>query len=177
MTTTDTMTEPVADDAARNLPHPPGGPGHPEPVGGTSDTSEDPPGRPEGVQGDEAQGEGRPANREARYRREAREAQARVAELTDKITRMQEAEATRLAAEILHDPGDLILFGMLDDVLDADGMVDPAKVRAAAEELVASRPGLAKGAAVPARSFGQGRRPAVDQGSSVTWGAVLRGHE
>ncbi len=97
--------------------------------------------------------------------------------LTDKIARMREAEVTRLAAEYLHGPGDLLLFRRLPDVLDEDGLVDLAKVRTVAAELIATRPGLAKGAAVPSRGFGQGRRMPVDQGSGVTWGAVLRGRD
>jgi hypothetical protein len=91
--------------------------------------------------------------------------------------RMQEVEVSRLAAEYLHDPGDLVLFGRLPDVLDDDGRVDPERVKVAAEELITARPGLARGARVPSLHFGQGRRMQVDQASGVTWGAVLRGHD
>ncbi|SDM66253.1 hypothetical protein SAMN05660642_03054 [Geodermatophilus siccatus] len=97
--------------------------------------------------------------------------------MTERVAHLQEAEVTRLAAEYLHDPGDLVLFGRLSDVLNDDGMVDPTKVKTVAAELIAARPGLAKGAAVPSRSFGQGRQMSVDQGSGITWGAVLRGHD
>jgi hypothetical protein len=37
-----------------------------------------------------------------------------------------------------------------------------------AQQLIKWKPGLAKGAGVPTRSFGQGRRTPVDQGSGVT---------
>jgi hypothetical protein len=99
-----------------------------------------------------------------------------VAELTERIARMREAEVTRLATEYLQDPDDLGLFGMLPAALD-DGMVDPQKGKGAAEELIAVRPGLARGARVPSQGFAQGRRAHVDQGSGATWGAVLRGHD
>jgi hypothetical protein len=88
---------------------------------------------------------------------------------------MQEAEVTQLAAQYLAQPGDLVLFGRLPDVIGDDGLVDPAKVKAAAGELVAARPGLAKGARVPTPSFGQGRRSPGDVGGGG-WGTVLRGH-
>jgi hypothetical protein len=61
-------------------------------------------------------------------------------------------------------------------VLDDGGIPDPEIIDEQAQQLVAWKPGLAEGARVPFRSFGQGRRMAVDQGSGVTWGAVLRGH-
>jgi hypothetical protein len=61
------------------------------------------------------------------------------------------------------------------DVLDDDGLPGPEKVAERAQQLVEWKPGLAKGARVPSRSFGQGRRMAVDQGSSVSWRSVLRG--
>jgi hypothetical protein len=41
--------------------------------------------------------------------------------------------------------------------------------------LVQWKPGLAKGARVPTPAFGQGRRTPVEEGSGVTWGAVLGG--
>jgi hypothetical protein len=46
-----------------------------------------------------------------------------------------------------------------------------------ARQLVDWKPGLAKGARVPTPSFGQGRRTLADQGSGITWGGVLRGHD
>jgi hypothetical protein len=117
--------------------------------------------------------EERPASREARYRTERNEARQQVTELTERIARMQDAEATRLAAEYLHQPADLVLFGHMPDVIGEDGLVDPAKVRTTAKELITDRPGLAKGARVPVQSFGQGRRTSA--GTGVDWGTVLRG--
>jgi hypothetical protein len=166
----------VANDAARTIPQVESAPGHPERVGGTKHTGDDLLGRPGAAQGDEQeQDDHRPASREAWYRMQRTEARAQVAELTEHIARMQEAEVNRLAAEFLHDPGDLILFGRLPDVLDDDGMVDPKKVRAAAQELVAARPGLARGAQVPVSTFGQGRRTPVDSGNGVDRGKCCVG--
>jgi hypothetical protein len=129
---------------------------------------------PEAVQDDDRGQDERPANREARYRREAREAQAQVAELTERVTRMQRAEVERLAAR-LHDPGDLWTAGVdLVELLTEDGQVDPERVAEAVAALADSRPYLLK---PPPRvpNFGQGRRPLVDSGSATTWGSVLRG--
>jgi len=63
----------------------------------------------------------------------------------------------------------------MPDLVGEDGVADPAKVKAAAQELIASRPGLAKGARVPFPNFGQGRRTPVDSGDGTDWGTVLRG--
>jgi hypothetical protein len=128
---------------------------------------------PEAAQDDDAGQDERPANREARYRREAREAQAQVAELIDRVTRMQRAEVERLAAR-LHNPGDLWTAGVdLVELMNEDGEVDPERVAEAVAALADSKPYLLK----PPRSynFGQGKRTPVDSGTGTTWGSVLRG--
>ncbi len=83
----------------------------------------------------------------------------------------------RIAGDTLENGWDLVLF-MPDpaDVLD-DGIPDLEKIAERAEQLVEWKPGLWKGARVPNRGFGQGRRTSVAQASSVIWGAVLRGHD
>lgn len=163
MTTTD-ITD--ADAQVRND-------SQPQETAGAADQALDQGQHPEAAQEPDSGQDKPPANREARYRTERNEARAQLAELTERIGRMQEAEVTRLAADYLAQPGDLVLFGRLPDVIGDDGVVDPAKVKVAAGELIADRPGLAKGARVPVQSFGQGRRASGDSGT--TWGTVLRG--
>ena len=139
----------------------------------TADQAPDQGQPPEAAQEADSGQEKAPANREARYRTERNEARAQVAELTERIDRMREAEAMRLAADVLANPADLVLFGYLPDVIGDDGLIDPAKVKSAAGELIAGRPGLAKGARVPVQSFGQGRRVSAAPGTD--WKTVLSG--
>ena len=127
---------------------------------------------PEAAQDDSGQ-EKPSTNREARYRTERNEARAQVAELTERVTRMQRTEVERQAAG-LHDPGDLWTAGVdLGELLTEDGDVDPERVAEAVAALADSKPYMLR----PPRgsNFGQGRRPLVDSGSGTTWGSVLRG--
>jgi hypothetical protein len=159
MTTTD-------DTQVRNGSSAPGGPQTGDPDEGTV-----PP--PEAAQQAESRQEGAPVNREARYRTERNEARAQVAELIERIGRMQRTEVERQAAG-LHDPGDLWTAGVdLAELLTEDGDVDPERVAEAVAALADSKPYMLK----PPRgsNFGQGRRPLVDSGSGTTWGSVLRG--
>jgi hypothetical protein len=128
---------------------------------------------PEAAQDDDRGRDERPATREARYRREAREAQAQVAELTERVTRMQRAEVERMAAR-LHNPSDFWTAGVdLAELLNEDGEVNPERVAEAVAALADSKPYLMK---PPRRSnFGQGNRTPVDLDSGTTWGSVLRG--
>lgn len=162
MTTTET-TE--TDPQVRNDSSPLDGPQ-------TNDPDNDTPRPPQAAPDDDSGQMERPASREARYRREAREAQALVAELTERVTRMQRTEVERLAAR-LHDPGDLWTGVDLAELLNEDGQVDPERVAEAVAALSDSKPHLIK---PPRRSnFGQGNRTPVDMGTGTTWGSVLRG--
>lgn len=114
-----------------------------------------------------------PSNREARYRTERNEARAQVAELTERVARMQRSEVERQAAG-LHDPADLWTAGVdLAELLNEDGDVDPERVAEAVAALADSKPYMLK----PPRgsNFGQGNRTPVDLGSGTTWGSLLRG--
>jgi hypothetical protein len=115
------------------------------------------------------------SRREATYRIRAREAEAAVRALEERVTRLQTAEVQRLAAQ-LHDPANLWQHVELVELLNEDGEVDPERVAEAVAALADSKSHLLR---PPPRTpgFAQGRRTPVDQGSSVTWGAVLRGRD
>jgi hypothetical protein len=118
------VTTPTATEAPRDSPH-------------LNETEEGrPPAEEVAVPGSQQEaaaqesdsGQGKPsADREARHRTERNEARAQLTELNERIARIQGSAATRLAADVLHNPSDLVLFGALADVVDDDGMVDPEK--------------------------------------------------
>jgi hypothetical protein len=72
-------------------------------------------------------------------------------------------------------PGDPALFGTMPELLTTTEWSIPQKVKQAAEELIAARPGLATGARVPTPSFRQRRRTPVDGSGDADWGTALRG--
>ncbi|GGO42304.1 hypothetical protein GCM10012287_02860 [Streptomyces daqingensis] len=89
-------------------------------------------------------------SREAQQlRRRLREAERERDALLERVTAFQSAEVERLAAEKLEVAGDLFAVGGIElaGLLAEDGSVDPDKVSAAADALVAERPGLANQAA------------------------------
>lgn len=106
------------------------------------------------------------SNREARYRRELRAAEAERDQLRDRITTMLRSEAERLAADHLLKPAALwaVEGTELDNLLDEDGNLDPEKVseaaRAAAEHLGAAAPPV-QPKPDPTQG-GMGGRPATD---------------
>jgi hypothetical protein len=88
-------------------------------------------------------------NREAaRYRRQAREAQAERDSLAvergllaARLEHLQRAEVERLVANTLHDPTDVWREGItLDALLDVDGNIDLRKVTEAVAEIVSAHP-------------------------------------
>jgi hypothetical protein len=132
----------------------------------------------DGSPADEAQDDDRDARtanrREATYRIRARDAEAAMTALQERVTRMQRADVERQAA-VLHDPSDLWAAGVeLVELLDEDGEVDQQRVAEAVAALADSKPYMRK--PTPRRSgFGQGSRTLVDSGSGTSWGEVLRG--
>ncbi len=83
-----------------------------------------------------------PGREAARYRTRLREAEAREAALTERLTTYQRREVERLAGERLSTPGDMWLTGPeLADLLDDDGDVDPVRVTEAVAAVVEARPG------------------------------------
>lgn len=73
------------------------------------------------------------SKREARYRTQLRETEGQRDQLAAQIEAMQRTEVERLAADVIAKPDALWASETtLPDLLDDDGMVDPAKVAAAA---------------------------------------------
>jgi len=98
---------------------------------------------PDGTeQGQDATETASPNAEAARYRRQAREAQAERDTLREQLTTMQRGEAERLAKDArLADPSDLWRDGLTPaDLLDDAGNLDHDKVTAAVAELVAAHP-------------------------------------
>ncbi len=122
---------------------------------------------PEGKEGAEA----------ARYRRRLRETETELTTARTRLETFQRREVERLASDRLAVPGDLFaVHGVaLDEVLGEDGSVDPDLVAMAVEQLVATRPGLARVA--PQRTgpsaVGLGAREGIGAGTA-TWADVLR---
>lgn len=100
-------------------------------------------------------------NREAaKYRTKLRAAEAERDSLAATVVTFQRAEVERLLRTRLETPGDFWLAGAnLEDQLTEDGTVDPAKVEAAAQAVLADHPSWAarRKPRVP-RDMGQGTR-------------------
>ena len=92
-----------------------------------------------------------------RLRRESAEYRTRAKRADELESRLRVAVVREGTAGILEDPGDLLRHREADELLDDDGYPDVEKVRAAAHELAAGKPHLAR------------RRPEgdVDQGARV----------
>ncbi|MGV0811747.1 hypothetical protein ABQF34_07260 [Mycolicibacterium boenickei] len=122
-----------------------------------------------------AQAPNRPGARETRYRVERNEAREALAVAEARLAALQRAEVERLAAASLSHAEDLFSLSGNDvaDYLTEAGDVDPEKVAADIEVILAERPGLQKPVPPPAavdRSQGHGA-PAEAQPS---WAAVFR---
>lgn len=63
-------------------------------------------------------------NREARFRKRAREAEAHVAALQEQVAALQKAEVERRAGEVMHDPQDLWGRVELTNLVAEDGTID-----------------------------------------------------
>ncbi|OAT69436.1 hypothetical protein AWB85_20310 [Mycobacteroides immunogenum] len=123
---------------------------------------------PEGY--DTGEQDSAPENKEARYRRQRNEAREQLAAAELRLVQLQTAELHRLAGSILSAPEDISLSGKpLADFLTPEGWVDRSAVEAAAREVAAARPGLAK--AQPAHDLSQGRGGDVIK--SASWKALL----
>lgn len=108
----------------------------------------------------------REAHKDAtKYRTQLREAEAR-------IERMQRAEIERLAGVSLSHPEDLFSLSGNDvaDYLTESGDVDPDKVAADLDEILAERPGLRRPAPAVDRSQGAG----IPSEKELSWSDLLR---
>lgn len=77
----------------------------------------------------------------AKYRRQLRDSQAETEALRDRVTTWERRHAEQAAAAKLADPADLWAAGVtLDDLRGDDGDLDPAKIDAALDEVLAAHP-------------------------------------
>jgi hypothetical protein len=120
----------------------------------------------------DGQGEAPRPNREARYRVERNEARAERDALAARVEQMQLHQVEHYAAQHLAEPKDLLaLSGLeLSDLLTEDGFADPEKIRVAAAEVVAARPGT--GLHSPAFDPSQGHGGAGK--TQPSWGTLLK---
>jgi hypothetical protein len=130
----------------------------------------------------EPDGEPDPTNKEAaKWRTHFRASETRLQAAADEVARMQnivegmwKAEVERLASAKLDAGEDIWLGGaQVDDLLDGEDRVDPAKVAQAVDKLLARRPnwGVAK---PPVRNFASGASNSRPAGSSPNWAGALR---
>lgn len=121
----------------------------------------------------------RQARRDENTRAKLKEAEAARDTLTAKVEKLQRAEVERIAGGVLEQAADLFEVGgiTLADVLDEDGEVDEGAVAAALDQLASTRPGLVKGARLPARGshvdWGHSRSGQVIGGEGPTWRDAL----
>ena len=114
----------------------------------------------------------------AKYRRRLRDTEAERDRLSERLSVLQRAEATRLAAEHLADGSDLFLDGstQLADLLTEGGEVDGARVAELAKGLLASHPHWRKPApAAPPASTVTSSGKIEGSRETPTWSQVLKG--
>lgn len=107
----------------------------------------------------------------AKWRVKLREAESVNASLSARVVALQTAEAARLATGpgLLIDGTELFHSAALEDVLDDDGNVDPAKVTEAVSTLVGTKPYLKSPKFVG--DAGQGQRA---DAPDLSWADVIR---
>lgn len=115
-----------------------------------------------------------PGSEAAKYRTQLRATETERDTLTTRVETLTRREAARQAAEVLEVGDDLFDVGRVDlaDMFDADGELDPVKVRDAARVVVQARPGLATTKQGRVGGF-QGARGGITP--STSWSSVLRG--
>ena len=94
--------------------------------------------------------------------------------MTERIARMQRAEVERLASAHLSHPEDLLTLSGNDvtDYLTESGDIDPEKVAADVEAILAERPGLKPLSRAVDRTQGLGNATIP---AKPSWSAVLGG--
>ena len=143
-----------------------GAPGAPGANGGDSGGSED----------DATPG----SNREAAYRIRARNAEATVTALQERVTKMQRREVERAAAALrMQDPADVWRYDVdLVELLDEEsGDLDEERVADALAALADSKPHLfGRGKQqqhTPGFGQGNGHAQSMPEGTGATWSQVL----
>jgi hypothetical protein len=120
--------------------------------------------------------DGRGGNPEAaRYRTRLRVTEAELTTARTRLETLQRAEVERLAGDVLAQGSDVFTVAgiALDEVLTPEGTVDADLVRMAVAQLVATRPGLHKGAKQVAPDVGQGNRGAAGASSGRSWSDII----
>jgi hypothetical protein len=114
----------------------------------------------------------------ARRRSEAREARERADRADERLRatqgRLADLTINTAAAGILAAPDDLLRYVEAGQLVDDDGNPDPAKVRAAAEQLVKDRPHLAPRKPAVAGDVDQGARPEGPPPIGETFAGMLK---
>jgi hypothetical protein len=121
---------------------------------------------------------GQPKNREERFRKQLRAAEAERDALSDRLSRMQRAEVERIASQHLADGADFWRDGTeLAHVLTDTGDIDPARVAEVATALVDSHrhwKRTAPTAGPPASSVTGDGKISEKEPASPTWTGVLQ---
>ncbi len=120
--------------------------------------------------------DGRAGNAEAaRWRTRLRTTEAELTTARTRLETLQRAEVERLASDTLAQGSDVFTVAgiALDEVLTPEGTVDADLVRMAVAQLVATRPGLHKGAKQVAPDVGQGNRGTAGASSGRSWSDII----
>jgi hypothetical protein len=80
------------------------------------------------------------ADREARLRKRAQEAETERDQLRELVTGLRQGEVERRLAGILTNPGDVWHATKIEDLLDESGTIDAAKLDTVAETIKAAHP-------------------------------------
>lgn len=110
----------------------------------------------------------------AKYRTRLRETEQARDQLQERVQSMQRREVERLAATLAKPEALWAVGTKLEDLLDADGDVDPTKVHEVVEQATNSF-GLAPAPRVPSPDSGQGPRPGSTGAAPISWQDALRG--
>lgn len=112
----------------------------------------------------------------ASYRRRLRAVEAERDALVAQVDARDRADVERLASDKLADPSDLWQGGVVEltALRGDDGALEPERIAAAVDAVVAARPHWAKPAKAPSFDGGAGVTPAP-AGPSMPFGEALKG--
>lgn len=116
------------------------------------------------------------SNKEAaKYRRQLRDTETERDGLRDRVAGYERADVERIAGTKLQDGSDLWAAGVnIDDLRDDTGAVDPDKVTAACDQIVAQRPHWRK-SRIPKPDPRQGPQGVHPLGNTPDWKGVIGG--
>lgn len=141
----------------------------------TETTTEQDTETPEGTAGEQEHTGSKLHKEAARYRTQLRETEAERDTLAERLAQAQTRELHRLAGEHLANPEDISLAGKeLSEFLTPEGWLAPEAVKAAAEEILETRPGLSVNPVVDAIDHSQGHGNHRSIPEKPSWGALFR---